>query len=96
MNYRNVYRIMSVKNAHEVLIEIYKGNLSKNYRSFNDIQETLKMNKSSLRRITNRLSSCGLIKSVKNIQTEDKRKRVYILSDISIVEEILRLTEELS
>lgn len=96
MNYRNVYRALSVKNAFAVLKEVYQGVLENNPRSFDDIQKNLKINKSTLRRITNRLSSSRLIISAKYEYLTDKRKRVYVIWDSFLIEMISKITQHMS
>lgn len=93
MNYRNVFRALSVKNAYSVLREIYEGCLVNDYRSFEDLKECLKMNKSTLRRITNRLSACGIIESVRDNTIKDGRKRAFIISDQELIEKISDIIE---
>ena len=96
MNYRNVYRALSVKNAYLVLREVYKGVLENNPRSFDDLQKNLKLNKSTLRRITNRLSASRLIFSSKYEYMNDKRKRVYVIWDSFLIESISKITDYMS
>lgn len=93
MNYRNVYRALSVKNAYAVLKEVYQGVVENNPRSFDDLKEKLKMNKFSLRRITNRLSSCDLITAMKSTYLSDGRKRVFIISDKFLLDKIFEITD---
>lgn len=93
MNYRNVYRVMSVKNAYIVLMEIYNGCKTDDFRSFQDLRESIRMNKSTLRRITNRLSSCGLIRSIKDNRMFDGRKKVFVITDKELVEKMSDLTQ---
>lgn len=96
MNYRNVYRALSVKNAFAVLKEVYQGVLENNPRSFNDLQKTLNMNKSTLRRITNRLSASRLIVSAKYEYLSDQRERVYVILDSYLIESLSKITEHMS
>lgn len=93
MNYRNVYRALSVKNAYIVMAEIYEGCQINDFRSFEDILKRLKMNKATLRRITNRLSRSGVINSVKDENNPDKRKRVYVIADKELIEKLINLTQ---
>lgn len=93
MNYRNVYRALSVKNTYLILREIYEGCLVNDFRSFDYLKTCFKMNQSTLRRITNRLSACGLIESKKTSTSEDKRKRVYVICDQQLIEKISDVTE---
>lgn len=94
MNYRNVYRALSMKNGVNVLMDIYAGCKIEEYRTFSDLKKTYKMSEFSLRRITNRLSSCGLIKSVKG-KNEDGRTRVYVVVNAGVCESIKYLTQEM-
>lgn len=96
MNYRNIYRALSIKNAINVLMTIYQSCQIEQYLSFRDIEESLKIEKHSLRKITNRLSSCGLIMSVKDKNGTNGRSRVYVVSNTNICEKIKELTIELS
>lgn len=96
MNYRNIYRALSIKNAINVLMTIYQSCQIEQYLSFSDIEESLKIEKHSLRKITNRLSSCGLIVSTKDTNGADGRSRVYVVSNANICEKIKELTVELS
>ena len=92
MNYRNIYRALSVKNALNIYMEIYNGCLTEEYKSFENLRQSFKIGKDSLRRITNRLSSCGLIKSLKDTHIGDGRKRIYVVVDLEITENIKNLT----
>ena len=93
MNYRNVYRVLSIKDAFSVLWEIYNGCMTEEYKTFENIRESLKMNKNTLRRITNRLSRSGLIQSSKSTSYHDKRKRVFVIIDSELFKKISELTE---
>lgn len=93
MNYRNIYRVLSVKNAYFVLKEIYEGCKIDSFKSFEEIRKTVKMGKPTLRRITNRLSACGLIESRKDTSTKDGRKRVFVVTDIELIEKLIEITE---
>lgn len=93
MNYRNVYRALSIKNAYLVLKDIYDGCLVCEYRSFDTLKNNLRINKATLRRITNRLSNCGLINSIKDSSITDGRKRVYVITDSELMEKISELTQ---
>ena len=93
MNYRNVYRALSVKNAYLVLKEVSRGVAENNPRSFDDLKEKLKMNKFSLRRITNRLSACDLIVAMKSTNLSDGRKRVFVITDKFLLDKIFELTD---
>ena len=93
MNYRNVYRALSIRDAFIVLKEIHDGCLVCEYRSFDYLKDNLKINKATLRRITNRLSNCGLINSVKDSSIGDGRKRVYVVTDTELVEKLSDVTQ---
>lgn len=92
MNFRNIYRVLSVKNALNIYMEIYHGCLIEEYKSFKDLIKENRININSLRKITNRLSSSGLIKSIKDNKEIDKRKKVFVVTDSEIAESIKNLT----
>lgn len=94
MNYRNVYRVLSVKNSINVLMDIYEGCITEEYKTFADLKGLYNMSEFSLRRITNRLSSCGLIKSIKH-GGRDGRERAYVVCDPKICESIRILTQKM-
>ena len=94
MNYRNVYRVLSIKNSINVLLDIYEGCKTEEYKAFSDLRNSYKMSEFSLRRITNRLSACGLIKSVK-AKGRDGRVRVYIVSNPDLCESIKNITQQI-
>lgn len=96
MNYRNVLRALSVKHSYMVLREIHQGCINANFMSFDDLRKKLNINKSTLRRITNRLSACGLIKSIKNDLQNDGRKRVFVPTDIHLVSILSDVIEYMS
>lgn len=76
---RKIYKALSMKEALEVFLFIYGGCQVEYYVSFNDICDKLSIRKDSLRRITNALSNAKLIKSVKDLNSSDRRRRVYIV-----------------
>lgn len=90
MKYREIMRVMSVKHASDVLFEINNSCKIEEYLSFKELVGRLKLNKNTLRRITNRLSRARLIKSVK-ANTADKRERVYVVCDAKLTEMLLDL-----
>lgn len=94
MNYRNVYRALSMKNSLNILMDVYEGCKTENYKTFADLKKPYKMSEFALRRITNRLSSCGLIKSVKG-KKEDGRTRVYVVVNVDLCELIKCLTQQM-
>ena len=94
MNCRNVYRALSMKNSINILMDVYEGCKTENYKTFADLKKPYKMSEFALRRITNRLSSCGLIKSVKG-KKEDGRTRVYVVVNVDLCELIKRLTQQM-
>lgn len=75
-NYRNILRAVSMKYAYEVLNEI--NNLGG--RTFKELAHNTRLSAYSLRRITNRLSRAGIVKSIKG-SGSDKRERVFIIED---------------
>lgn len=94
MNYRNVYRALAIKDAINVLFNIYEGCKTEEYLTFEDIVKKLNKPHGNIRRITNRLSSCGLIRSVK-ANTQDRRKRIYVISSVAVCDLIKELTQEI-
>lgn len=92
MNYRSVYRVLSTKDAISVLFDIYEGCKIEQYLTFSELRKKYKKSEASLRRLTNRLSRSGLIKSVKSNQVTDKRARVFIVTDAKMCDEIKILT----
>lgn len=82
-NYRNILRAISMKYAYEVLNEI--NNLGG--RTFKELTATMKLSAYTLRRITNRLSRVGIIKSIKG-NSEDKRERVFVIEDQMLLKHI--------
>lgn len=92
MNYRSVYRVLSTKNAIDVLFDIYEGCKVEQYLTFSQLRERYKKSEASLRRLTNRLSRSGLIKSVKSTQSKDKRTRIFIITDAKICDMINAFT----
>ena len=76
-------------------MEIYNGCLIQDFKSFEALRENRRMDKNTLRRITNRLSSCGLIKSLRDTRIPDGRKRVYVVVDLGVAEAIRNLTNVL-
>lgn len=82
-NYRNILRAISMKYAYEVLNEINNlGGLT-----FKELATTMKLSAYTLRRITNRLSRVGIIKSVQG-NSNDKRERVFIIQDQMLLKQI--------
>jgi predicted transcriptional regulator len=94
MNYRNVYRALAIKDAINVLFSIYEGCKIEEYLTFDDIVKKLNKPRGNIRRITNRLSSCGVIRSIK-ANTQDKRKRVYVVNSVTVCDLIKELTQEI-
>jgi predicted transcriptional regulator len=96
MNYRNVYRVLAVKDALNILIDIYEKCKIEEYMSFNDICKKYKKSEPSIRRITNRLSRSGLVKSIKNPNSENGRSRVYIVSDATLCDKLIDISQYIS
>lgn len=94
-NYRNVYRVLSIKNAINVLFEIQEGCKVEEYREFDYLCKFFNLDKFTMRRITNNLSSCGLIESRKNPNITDKRKRCYVVTDMELCDKIKELTSSI-
>lgn len=83
-----IFKALWHVNAEVVLDCIYR----KKRISFKELSaEFPRICRSSLRLITNRLVRAKLIRSVKNVQSCDKRKRVYVIKDLASVETILNL-----
>lgn len=82
-NYRNILRAISMKYAYEVLNEI--NNLGG--RTFKELTATMKLSAYTLRRITNRLSRVGIIKSTQR-DSNDKRERVFIIEDQMLLKKL--------
>lgn len=80
-NYRNILRAVSMKYAYEVLNEIQEG------KTFKELARNTKLSMYTLRRITNRLSRAGIIKSIKG-SSEDKRERVFIVEDQMLLKQL--------
>lgn len=87
---RKVYKALSIKNALDVFLFVYSGCKVEYYMSFNDICDRLSIRKDSLRRITNALSGAKLIKSVKDANSSDRRRRVYV-ADKYLAEKICEI-----
>lgn len=81
MKYNLIFSALSIRKALDVYLEIWQGCKTEEYRSFEDIRKELRIGKSSLRRITNRLSRVGLINSLQDPTSEDGRKRVYCVAN---------------
>lgn len=93
MKYNLIFSALAVKKALDVYMSVWQGCKTEEYCSFEDIRKELRIGKSSLRRITNRLSRVGLINNLKDPQSEDKRKRVYCVSSAyfaNTLEELLK------
>ena len=86
MKYKKVFSALAEKNALEVYMYIYYRCTTGDFASFEEISKEQKMNKSNLRRITNRLSRCKLIKSIRPIKEPDGRRRVYIVESPELAE----------
>jgi DNA-binding MarR family transcriptional regulator len=83
-NYRNILRAASVKYAYEVLKEIDNSGGS----TFKELMNKTQLSEYTLRRITNRLSRVGIIKSVKG-NSEDKRERLFVIVDSPIIKRVV-------
>lgn len=84
MKYDLIFQALSIRHALEVYLEIWQGCKVEEYRSFEDILKEVKIKKSAGRRITNRLSRLDLIASLKDPNSKDKRKRIYIIKNAYI------------
>lgn len=80
-NYRNILRAVSMKYAYEVLNEIQEG------KTFKELARNTKLSMYTLRRITNRLSRAGIVKSIKGTGN-DKRERVFIVEDPILLKQL--------
>lgn len=75
---QKIFKAMWRKNAEEVLAYIYQHEKA----SFEELEQNFpNTSASSIRKITNLLTYAGLIKSVRNKHSEDKRAKHYIISD---------------
>lgn len=83
-NYRNILRAASVKYAYEVLREIDNSGSS----TFKELMNKTQLSEYTLRRITNRLSRVGIIKSIKG-NSEDKRERLFVIVDSPIIKRVV-------
>lgn len=92
MNYRDVYRALSVKDALNTLMEIQILNSVDVPCYFETLTKNLNIDKHKLRKITNRLSRCKLIKSVRKPFSPDGRKRVFVITDRDVVDMIRETT----
>ena len=83
-NYRNILRAASVKYAYEVLKEIDNSGSS----TFKELMNKTQLSEYTLRRITNRLSRVGIIKSIKG-NSEDRRERLFVIVDSPIIKRVV-------
>lgn len=83
-NYRNILRAATVKYAYEVLKEIDNSGGS----TFKELMNKTQLSEYTLRRITNRLSRVGIIKSIKG-NSEDKRERLFVIVDSPIIKRVV-------
>lgn len=83
-NYRNILRAASVKYAYEVLKEIDNSGSS----TFKELMNKTQLSEYTLRRITNRFSRVGIIKSIKG-NSEDKRERLFVIVDSPIIKRVI-------
>lgn len=75
---QKIFKAMWRKNAEEILAYVYQNETA----SFEElVQNFPTTSASSIRKITNLLTYAGLIKSVRNKQSEDKRAKHYIIAD---------------
>lgn len=77
--------------ALEVYLYIYYKCKTEEYPSFDEISSVLKLNKNNLRRITNLLSRNNLIYSGQPQNAIDKRRRVYLVENPELAENILKI-----
>ena len=85
-NYKKVFSALASKGVIDVYMQIYYGCKTEEYQSFENIRKELRMSKDTLRKLTNRLSRCGLISSAQPYETDDKRKRVYVVDNPELAE----------
>lgn len=76
---QKIFKAMWRKNADEILAYIYQ----RDGVPFEELVNNFKTSASSVRKITNLLTYAGLIKSVRNKLSEDKRAKHYIIADES-------------
>lgn len=83
-----IFKVLSLKHCLDVLAHIYQNNEI----SFADIcKDFPNESKHTIRKLTNKLSSVGLIKSIYIKGSQDKRKKGYIICDENTVITILEL-----
>lgn len=82
-----VFKVLSRKHAEKILGLIYM----EEEISYKDICSNFKLSKSTIRQILNSLVSAKLIKSKQNKYSQDKRAKVYYVSDVSTVIYLLEL-----
>jgi DNA-binding MarR family transcriptional regulator len=95
VNYRNIYRVLATKDAVSILADIYEGCKKEQYLTFSEIHKIYRKSIPALRRLTNKLSRSGLIKSVKSQTGEDGRTRVFIVTNPDLCDKILEITESI-
>lgn len=82
-----VFKVLSRKHAEKVLGLIYM----EEEISFKDVCASFNVSKSTIRQIINSLVATKLIKSKKNAYSQDRRAKVYYVSDVSTVICLLEL-----
>lgn len=83
-----VFKILSIKHCLDVLAYIYQNSET----SFADICKNFPNDSAhTIRKLTNKLSSVNLINSVYLKNSEDKRKKGYVISDENTVITLLEL-----
>lgn len=89
--YKKIFSALSAQRAIDVYMFIYQKCSTEEYAKFEDICEELKINKNTLRRITNLLSRNNMIYSAKPFGERDGRKRVYLVEDPKLADLILQI-----
>jgi DNA-binding MarR family transcriptional regulator len=95
VKYRNIYRVLATKDAISILNDIYEGCKTEQYLTFSEIKKIYGKSIPSLRRLTNKLSRSGLIKSVKSQNGKDGRTRVFVVTNPDLCDKILEITESI-
>lgn len=90
MKANKVFKAISMKHSIDVLAEIDYLSERCDYPTFKELVINTKLNKNTLRRITNRLSNVGLIKSTKCEDCTDKRERVFVVCDHTLNERLIK------
>ena len=89
--YKKIFSSLSATRAMDVYMCIYLHGKKEEYPMFEEIAKELKMNKNTLRKLTNLLSRNKMIYSAQPNKEADKRKRVYLVEDNRLAELLLQI-----